>query len=842
MRLSFPLTVAAVSLTTFSFAAEPPTTSRAAVRDAALDEVMVTARRREENLQSVPAAVSVVTGSLLDSAHTVNTQQLAQLVPALYYNSANPRNTAYTIRGLGSNTLSVSAANDGIEPGVGFYVDGVYHGRPATASFDFTDIERVEVLRGPQGTLFGKNTTAGAIHIISRLPTFEREANSEVSFGNYDFMQVKTSFSGGLTERVAGRLSAQITRRDGLITNVTTDRKLNNQNNLALRGQLLFQASDDLQLRLIADVSDFDADCCTQSYLRVGTSLRGAARQFPGLSAALPAHGFPAYLPPSRNVYDRLTDIDAPLHVDTQDGGISLNADWKLKGGTLTSITAWRYWDWDVANDRDYIGVPIQLVQRIPSRQDQYSQELRFASNSDGPFSYVGGLYFFSQTINGKPTSVYGPAAAYWLISTTNFAAADRPDNLVNGYGQYGDSHFSMDSYAAFGEANYKITERLTGTLGLRYTYEDKKGGYSTTVSGGVPFSTLPDPVTCTMLAGATLSARDNAKLSLFRPQCYSVDDKGGSVSGRANLAWQFTDAVMSYASYAHGYKGGGLNMSGLQLTGGTGAGANLPALDTAVIKDEKNSTFELGLKSAWFGGRATANLAVYKTIVKDFQANIATPVTANNAAPLRTFPANIPEVQVKGFEADLAAVLTRGLTLRASVAYADGEYTDYPNGPCPLEWQNTATTGGGNGVCQPLNGTTAIPTANPRANPMVPGAYVISGLPLAGLSKWVGTLGFDYHTALGGGEFVAHGDWNIRSGYNADTTNSRFTYLGGYGVVNASIGYRFNGGWEVDVFARNLLDKDYVAALTIQTGNSGLILGQPSDPRLLGLTVRVRM
>ena len=805
----------------------------------ALDEVIVTARRREENLQEVPAAISVVGGELLDSSNSVNTQQLAQLVPSLYYNSANPRNTAYTIRGLGSNTLSVSAANDGIEPGVGFYVDGVYHGRPATASFDFTDIERVEILRGPQGTLFGKNTTGGAIHIASRAPSFEPEANAQVSFGNHDFMQVKTTFSGGLADRVAGRLSAQVTRRDGLITNVTSDRKLNNQNNVALRGQLLFLASDDLALRLIADVSDFEADCCTQSYLRVGTSLRGAARQFAGLSAALPAHGLPAYVPPSRNVYDRLTDIDAPLHVDTQDGGLSLNADWTLGCNTLSSITAWRWWDWDVANDRDYIGVPIQLVQRIPSRQDQYSQELRLASNTDGPMSYVAGLYFFKQTINGKPTSVYGPAAAYWLISTTNFVAADRPDNLVNGYGQFGDSHFTMNSYAAFGEVNYQFTQRLTGTLGLRYTHEDKHGDYATTVSGGVPFSTLPDPVTCTMLTGAVLNGRDNAKLSLFRPQCYSADDKGGSLSGRANLAWQFTDDVMAYAGFAQGYKGGGINMSGLQLTGGTGPGANQPALDTAVIGDERNSTIELGLKTTLFGGRATANLAAFKTVVRDFQANIATPVTANNAAPLRTFPANIPEVQVKGFEADFAAMLAAGLTLRASLAHADGQYTDYPAGPCPLEWQNPNAAGG----CQPLAPppTLANQTMNPRGNPSIPGAYVLTGLPLAGLSKWSGTVGFDYEARAGAGQFYAHGDWAVRSGYNADTTNSRFTRLGGYGVVNASLGYRFGKGWEAEVFARNLLDKDYLTALTIQTGNSGLILGQAGDPRLVGFTVRTK-
>ncbi len=692
----------------------------------------------------MPVAVSVVGGDLLESSATVNTQQLSQLVPSLYYNSANPRNTAYTIRGLGSNTLSVSAANDGIEPGVGFYMDGVYHGRPATASFDFTDIERVEVLRGPQGTLFGKNTADGAINIISRLPSFTPEANAEVSFGNYDYMQAKSSFSGPLSDTVAGRLSAQVTRRDGLITNVTNDRKLNNLNNVALRGQLLFTPDDDLTVRFIADVSDFDADCCTQNYLRVGTSLRGAARQFPGLSANLPAHGFPAYVPPSRDVYDRLTDIDAPLHVNTQDGGMSLNTDWNLGATTLTSITAWRYWDWDVANDRDYIGVPIQLVQRIPSRQDQYSQELRLASNGDGRLNYVGGLYFYTQTIDGKPTSVYGPAATYWLVSTTTFPnAADRPDNLANGYGQYGTSHFKMNSYAGFGEVNYRIIERLTGTLGLRYTYEDKNGSYSTIVKGGLPFSSLPDPVTCTMLDGATLTARDNAKLSLFRPQCYDAADKGGSLSGRANLAWQFTDDLFSYVSYARGYKSGGLNMSGLQLTGGTGVGANQPALDTAVIDDEKNTTIELGLKSRWFGNRVTLNADVYRTVVKDFQANIAAPVNANNAAPLRTFPANIPEVTVKGAELDFAAVLLPGLTFRASAAYSDGEYTDYPLGPCPLEWQNTNAVGS----CQPFAPPVGLAnqTSNPRGNPDVPGAYVLTGLPLAGLSKWAGSAGFDY-------------------------------------------------------------------------------------------------
>jgi iron complex outermembrane receptor protein len=792
VRFTIAATAASACLIALPLAAQQATSSRAsesANSEGLLAEVKVTARRREENLQQVPAAISAIGGDHLDSSYTVNPQGLAQLVPSLYYNSANPRNTAYTIRGLGSNTLSISAANDGIEPGVGFYVDQVYHGRPATASFDFTDIERVEVLRGPQGTLFGKNTVDGAIHIISREPTFEPEGNAEASMGDDNFMQAKGSVSGRIIgDSVAGRLSAQYTKRDGLIHNTRTGADENELQNVAVRGQLLFVPTDTLKLRLIGDISDLDSDCCTQSYLRVGTSLRSAGRQYPALAAGL------GYAPPSTNIYDRLTDIDAPLHIDTQDGGLSLIADWNLGASTLTSVTAWRYWDWDVANDRDYTGIPIQSVQRIPSRQDQYSQEFRIASNGEERFRYVGGLYFFQQKISGTPISIYGPEAAYWLLSQANFTVPI-PRNLLDGYGQSGTSEFEMKSYATFGEVNYDITEKLTGTLGLRYTYEDKDGAYATQVFGGADLSALP---------AATRTELNRAKLSIFRPQSYTASDSGGSLSGRANVAYKLTDNLFSYVSYAQGYKSGGLNMSGLPLDA-----ANNPTLATAVIKDEKNSTVEAGFKSTLFEGRATANLAAYQTTVKDYQANI---VSSSETAAIRSYPANVPEVRVRGFEGDFAAVVLKGLTLRASFAYGDGKNTDYPAGPCPLEVQTAATV-----------------------------ACNLTGVKLAGLSRWVGSLGVDYEYAYGQGTFVFHSDTSTRSDYNSDTSASQYTVIDGYTVTNTSIGLRWPSGFEADLFARNVFDRDYITALTIQTGNSGLILGQPSDPRMVGVTLRAR-
>ncbi len=751
-----------------------------------LEEIIVTARYRAENLQTIPVAASVVDGELLDGSHTVNTQQLTQFVPSLYYNSANPRNTAYTIRGLGSNTLSISAANDGIEPGVGFYVDQVYHGRPATASFDFTDIERVEVLRGPQGTLFGKNTADGVIHVISREPAFQLESNAEVSVGSYDFRQVKGTVSGPLGEKIAGRFSLQDTERDGLLTNVKTGEKLNELNSFAVRGQLLVVPSDRLRLRFIYDVTDLDSACCTQTFLRVGQSLRSAGRQYPALAAGL------GYEPASRNVYDRLSDIDAPLHVKTEDGGFAAIAEWDFGSTALTSVSAWRFWDWDVANDRDYTGIPIQLVQRIPSRQDQYSQEVRLNSKGSGRLNYVAGLYWFSQEISGTPISTYGPEAAYWLLSQANFTVPI-PRNLLDGYSQTGSSDFKMSSYAPFGEVNYAFTKRLTGTLGFRYTHESKDGTYATQVSGGPSLAGLP---------AATAAELTRARLSIFRPQSYTAADDAGNFSGRANIAYQFTNDLFGYVNYAHGYKSGGLNMSGLPLDA-----QNQPTLATAVIKDETNSSYELGFKSMLRDGKATLNLAAYRTAVQDYQSNV---VSSLETAAIRSYPANIPEVRVQGLEADFMTLLSQGFTLRFSLAYADGKNADYPAGPCPLEVQTAATV-----------------------------ACDLTGVPLAGLSKWSSSLGLDYRRQIGRGDMMVHLDTNTRDGYNSDTSGSRYTVIEGFSVTNLSVAYRFARGWQIEAFARNLFDEEYISALTIQTGNSGLILGQAGEPRTVGVAFR---
>lgn len=757
----------------------------------ALPDVIVTARRRAEDAQAVPGSLQVIGGDLLDRSYTVNTQALSQLVPSLNYSSANPRNTAFTIRGLGSSVVAVSQSNDGLEPGVGFYVDQVYHARPATAAFDFSDIEQIEVLRGPQGTLFGKNTTAGAINVTTRLPTFKPEGEVEVSAGSYDFIQAKGAVSGPIVDDVlAFRVSAVSTRRDGVIRNVRTGEKENAIGNQAVRAQLLFKPTADLTSRLILDFTSFDSVCCTQVYLRVGQSLRPAAKQYPALAAKL------GYTPPSTDPYDRLTDIDAQLNVKTNEGGISDITDWNVGPVTITNVAAWRFWNWDAANDRDYTGIPIQLVQHIPSRQDQYSEELRFASNGDHRVTYVGGLYYFNQKITGEPVSTYGPAATDYLLNPViagNGSTTNYPVNLLDGYGTDGHTDFTSRSYAVFGEVNWHIVPRLTATGGLRYTWEDKDGSYVTTVFGG---------------ATPTTTAQANAKLSILRPQSYSAHNADRSLSGRGNLAYQVTDGILGYASYARGFKSGGINMSGLPLDAN-----NNPVLSTAVVRPERNTNYEVGIKTQAFDRRLILNVDGFYTKVHDFQATI---VDSSQTVALRGYLSNIPEVVVKGIEAEATALVFRGLSLRGSLAYEDGRYTNYPAGPCPLELQTTATTACG-----------------------------LTGQSLASLPKFSFTVGADYAhpaTLFGNrGSVFLHADSNLRSGYNGDSSLSRYTYITGYNVTNGSVGYRLGNGLELAVFARNLFDSNYIQNVTIQAGNSGLILGTPSDPRTIGGTIRFR-
>jgi iron complex outermembrane receptor protein len=344
---------------------------------------------------------------------------------------------------------------------------------------------------------------------------------------------------------------------------------------------------------------------------------------------------------------------------------------------------------------------------------------------------------------------------------------------------------------AAFGEVNWRPLAGLTITGGLRYTYEDKVGYYDTFVFGG--------PATAN-------TALINARPGILRGQTYSAKVNGGALTGRANIAYEVTDGVLGYASFARGAKSGGINMSGLPLDN-----LNNPALNTALVRPEQNSNYEVGLKLALFDRRLTFNIDGYYTRVTDFQSNVT---DTGAAAALRTYLANIPKVTVKGIEADANVQVSKRFSLNASAAYADGKYVSYPNGPCPIERIGSATT-----VCD------------------------LSGIALPSLPKWSVTYGGDYALPIDplGGSIALHLDGRSQTKQFGDPTGSAYTVIGGYTLVNGSVGFRSRRGWEIAVFARNLFDRNYIQNVTIQAGNTGLILATPSDPRTVGVTFRAR-
>ncbi len=746
-----------------------------------IEEITVTARRRAESAQEVPIPVSVVNSELLAETGAFNINRLKELIPTLQFYSTNPRNSAINIRGLGA---PFGLTNDGIEPGVGFYVDGVFNNRPAAATLDFIDVEQIEVLRGPQGTLYGKNTTAGAINITTRKPSFTPETNVELSYGNYGYVQGKVSASGPLGDKLAARLSFAGTQRDGFGFNTRTQDDVNDLNNLGFKGQLLFQANDRLSVTAGADYTRQRPEGYTQFIAGVAPTLRPANRQWAQIAADL------GYTPPSYNAFDRLTDVDTPIRSKQDMGGLHVTVDWEIGSGTLTSISAWRFWDWDPSNDRDFTGLPITTISAAPSKQKQYSQEVRYAGKISDSLDFVAGVYLYRQSINSSRNGQrqeQGSAAARVLLAPS--ANANTP-GLLTGYGQNLTIAFDNDSAAAFGQVDWAITDKLHFLPGIRLNYDRKKVDYSGVVYGGLQ---------------TTNAALITLQRSILAPQAYNVDTDKTNLSGQATVSYAVSDAINTYATYARSYKSVGLNLAGVPADA-----AGNPALSAAVVKPEKVNHFEIGVKTQLIPG-VTANLTGFLTNVGDFQAQVMNA----GVGVLRGYLANAKKVRVYGVEFDSNAQITDNFSLFGAVAYTEGQYISFPDAPPALE-----LTGG-------------------------PSFSDISNTRLPGISKWAASLGGEYKVPaqlLGkDGDYFLAVDTSYRSSFSSSATASAYLNVKGYALANARLGFRAADGWDIALWARNLFDKNYYELLSAAPGGTGLYVGQPGDPRTYGITLRAK-
>jgi len=749
------------------------------IEDSLLEEVVVTSRRRKEVLQEIPIPISVVSGASIEEAGAFNVNRVKELIPTVQLYSSNPRNTTLNIRGLGS---TFGLTNDGIDPGVGFYVDGVYYARPAATALDFVDIEQIEVLRGPQGTLFGKNTTAGAFNIKTRAPSFKPNANFEVSYGNYRFIQAKASLTGALSKKLAGRLSFSGTQRDGLLYNVTTQKHVNNLNNLGARAQLLYLPNKSTEITLIGDFSTQRPDGYAQVVAGVAPTLRPAYRQFAQIIADL------NYSLPSTNPFDRVIDHNTTWKSGNDLGGVSLNVDTKIGTGTLTSTTAWRFWNWDPSNDRDFTALPVLSLSQATSKHEQWSQEVRYAGEISSKITGVVGLYAIGQRLWSSPYHIEESGSAQWRFSQSSTSQLWKTPGLFEGFGIKTRSTMNSLSGAAFGQIDWAVTKELHILPGIRYNYDQKDVDFNRETYGGLQ---TDDPA---------LLALKNA---VYTNQAFTAKVDNSNFSGQLTVAWRPSTNIHTFATYSIGYKPIGVNLGGLP----TANGAVLT--DLARIKPEYVNHAEIGIKTNPTE-HTTLNVTAYNTEIRDYQTQVQTAEIGVN----RGYLANAEKVRVFGMEVDGNWKVSKWFSVYGNLAYTNGTYVSFKNAPVPLE-----ETGGTNAFKD------------------------ISGETLPGISKWAGSVGGEFTQSgrvLGKtGKFFIASDGYYRSGFSSSPSPSKYLNISEYALFNARLGFRAISGFSVFVWGRNILNKDYFEQLLPAAGNAGHYAGVLGDPRTYGITLR---
>jgi iron complex outermembrane receptor protein len=529
------------------------------------------------------------------------------------------------------------------------------------------------------------------------------------------------------------------------------------------------------------DYSRQRAEGYAQVIAGVAPTRRNANQQYAQIARDL------GYTPPSFNPFDRVIDTDTPWRSNQSLGGASATLDWNLGRGQLTSISAWRFWDWDPSNDRDFTGLPVTTISSGTSKQRQWTQEIRYAGRVSSRINFVAGTFFYRQRIDSDPVikQEQGSAAARFLLAPSANAATP---GLLTGYGFNQYLKYTNLSAATFGQFELALTNRLRIIPGIRFNYDQKYGNFNQQIYGGLQ---------------TTNTALVALQRSILAPQAYVADVNDNNVSGQVTLAYTVSEKANAYFTYSTGYKSVGLNLGGVP----TDAAGN-PALSAATVKPEHVHHFEFGVKTRPLRN-VTANITAFNTNINDFQ----TQVVNAQVGVLRGYLANAKEVRVRGIEFDGNARINDNLSLYGSAAYTDAKYISFVDAPPPLE-----DTGG-------------------------PQVKDISGSILPGVSRWAASFGSEYsHPGkLFGreGSFFAALDASYRSSYSSSPSYSQYLIIDGYPLLNPRVGFRWNDGWSAYVWSRNVLSKNYFELLSAAPGNSGLYVGLPGDPRTFGITLR---
>ncbi|MDC0886308.1 TonB-dependent receptor [Altererythrobacter sp.] len=801
--------------------------------------IVVTATKREQTLQETPISVSVTSGETLEQAQIRDVLDLQTVAPSLRVSQLqNSSSSTFIIRGFGNGDN-----NFGIEPSVGVFIDGVFRSRSASSLNDLANVQRIEVLNGPQSTLFGKNASAGVISVITQAPQFDFGGKIEASYGNFDDIQIKGDVTGPITDTVAFSLDGSYNKRDGYGTIVNLNEDVNERNRYTARGQLLIEPNSDLRIRAIVDYSKIDEACCVVSTLVAGPT----APAIFGVGGALSTDFFS---------YDIFLN-QVPVN-EVENYGGSIQADYDVGALTLTSITSYRELKNFVDQDVDFTSADI--VSEVRDQQvETFTQEFRVSSDFDGPFNFLLGGFYFDESVTQASTLTTGTVGRPFFellgggigLFSGLETAFGLPQGSIFSPGPLTAEAYSMDntSWSVFGTLDFEPVDGLVLTAGFNYT-DDKKdfalsqtsfdelgainlvdafiaGATGGTVTTPAQFRALPAANQAALAAAATNPAV-NPLLGLsafqFQPPFLNlpnaVEDgrtRDDDFSYTLRAAYQFNDNLNAYISYATGFKASSVNLSrdsrpvfgdfipgpgrstilapdSPVLTGGLA----VPNLNTGsrFAGPEDAEVYEIGLKGQWDG--LSVNLALFDQTLKGFQSFLftGTGFQLNNAG----------EQSVKGFELDTRVQPTDGLVFTFAMTYLDPLFVSFVGSPVG-----------------DLSGQTP------------------AGIPEIAIAT---SATYTHEFGASGNRLISRVDYSHES--NTDINNGLPTFGANnfrreVNLVNASITLALDSGIEIGAYARNLLNDDYILTVFDGVAQAGTVSGYPSAPRTYGGVVRFK-
>lgn len=771
----------------------------------AIEEIVVTALKRETTLQATPVAVNVVNSDDISASQMRDLRDLPLLVPSLGVSQfSSSAATEISIRGVGTSPF-----NSGLEPSVGIFVDGVYRSRNGASIGDFPVVDRIEVLRGPQSTIFGKNTPAGVISIITKGPEHEFGYDAAVTVGNNNSQILKGTVTGPLGDNAAFRFSGNINQRDGFVDNLTTGQSVNDRDRWGIRAQLLLEPSDDVTVRIIGDYRQLDEPCC-------------AAPPFQNLPlnvfvlGTLGANVLPA------TPFERDVRFDGNLLTTQELWGVSGQLDWQLGWGNLTAISAFRKANEDNNIDADFVDIALSGINTNFEDYETFTQEIRLSSENAGPFNWMVGLYYFDQDLTHDRVSTYGASLRPFAdgvsgnaVSTLEgilgaFRGVAPGTYLVEGRGLNSEFFDQADqSFAVFSNFDYDISDRVSLSGGLRWATEDKD--LSTNVVIDDAFSAL-DLQNIPELAFLMIPVGAFAGLSPFQffPAFGNFTDSisEDNTSGTLRVNFDLSDAINTYASYSTGWKAGGYNLS-------VGSTASSRSFDA-----ETTSSIEIGLKGQFFDGALTANIAVFDQELEDFQANVFNGQNFDLT--------NAGQISITGFEVDAVIRPTDNLSITAAATYLDSEYDSFLRASCPEIALLPSPVPPQFATCDPTN-------------PAFTDVQDLSGQKNLGVPEWSASSTATLQVPMGGlegfvrAEVLYGSDINLAGDQAPGKERSSFT------LFNASAGIGSpDGRWDVTLWGKNVFDEEFPQGIFDAVAQPGSLNGYPNDPPLYGLTFRI--